>query len=101
MNSVICPWNFQIYRRSSDGWTGLKTKRVIYNNSNQSMQLDRVAEQFGLTDRKVVIELFRQYLGKEGYYLVNLRDRQYYYCGLSIDDVKNQLSDLGIGYAKG
>lgn len=101
MSSIICPFHFQIYQHSCDGWTGLRTSRVIYNESNSSVPLDRIAEYFGLTDRKVVIELFRQWGGKEGYYLANLRDRNYYYCGLTLEDVKQKLSDLGICYAKG
>ncbi len=32
-----------------------------------------------------------------GYYLVNLAERKYYYCGETWEDVKAKFLDLGIG----
>lgn len=63
------------------------------------MDLKHVERQFGLTEQQVVIELFRINGGKPGYYLANLRDRKYYYCGLEWEDIKTTLQNLGIGRA--
>lgn len=52
---------------------------------------------FGTTKNKVVIELFRINGGKIGYYLVNLREKKYYYCGQDWASVKAKLRELGIG----
>jgi hypothetical protein len=35
--------------------------------------------------------------GKSGYYLANLRDKKYHYCGSNWQDVQETLLDLGIG----
>lgn len=51
---------------------------------------------YGTTPLKVVIELFRQYGGKLGYYLADLRHKKYYYCGLTEEDIQEKLYDLGI-----
>lgn len=80
-------------------WFGKNLSRVFYNGKNEPMQLENIAAQFGLTDRQVVIELFRINGGKPGYYLANLRDRKYYYCGLEWEDVKATFQGLGIGRA--
>jgi hypothetical protein len=46
---------------------------------------------------KVAREFFKINGGKEGYYLANILDKKYYYCGQSPQDVKNRLIELGIG----
>jgi len=58
-----------------------------------------IEQQFGLTAEQVIIELFRIDAGRQGYYLANLKDQRYYYCGSNIEDVKNTLQSLGIGRA--
>ncbi len=54
---------------------------------------------YNTTMTKVALELFRINGGKTGYYLANLQDKQYHYCGTSFDDVKTTLIALGIGKA--
>ena len=70
---------------------------VFYRGEKSTMQLEHREQEYGLTKEKIVIELFRIGAGKEGYYLVNLRDKKYYYCGVSLKDVKAVLQELGIG----
>ncbi len=59
--------------------------------------LTYIEKQYGLTGHQVVIELFRINGGKPGYYLANLRDRKYYYCGPKWSDIRSTLQSLGIG----
>jgi len=47
--------------------------------------------------KKVAIALFRINGGRAGFYLVNLKARKYYYCGVCLSDVKLTLQSLGIG----
>ena len=54
-------------------------------------------QEYGLTKKKIVIELLRIGAGREGHYLVNLREQKYYYCGASLKDVAAVLRSLGIG----
>lgn len=72
---------------------------VFYNPTNIPSKLEYVERQFDLTAQKVAIELFRINGGKPGYYLANLRDRKYYYCGSEWKDVGTTLQSLGIGCA--
>ncbi|BAZ17546.1 hypothetical protein NIES4071_94260 [Calothrix sp. NIES-4071] len=52
---------------------------------------------FGTTKSKVVTELFRINGGKPGYYLANLLEHKYYYCGESNEDLRIKFLELGIG----
>lgn len=52
---------------------------------------------FGTTKPKVVTELFRINGGRLGYYLANLIDNKYYYCGETEEDLKKKFIELGIG----
>lgn len=97
MLKIIHPARFQIIRREGNSWY-FKQGKVFYSaNAHESIE-DR-EQQYGLTKEKIVIELFRLSMGKEGYYLANLADRKYYYCGLELKDVKMTLQRLGIGQA--
>lgn len=97
MSSIVAPIHYQIYERRGASWFAKDPSEVFYNPKNTPTKLKYVERQFGLTGQQVVIELFRINGGKPGYYLVNLRDRKYYYCGLDWEDVKDKLLSLGIG----
>ena len=97
MSTIICPFHYQVFERKGTDWFGKNPDRVFYNGTDRPLKLENIAEQFGLTDRKIIIELFRINGGKSGYYLANLRDRKYYYCGTEWNDIKTKLLSLGIG----
>ena len=42
------------------------------------------------------MELFRLNGGRDGFYLANLHDREYHYCGLEAEDVPPKLIELGL-----
>lgn len=46
---------------------------------------------------EVAIELFRLNGGKAGYYIADIFEKKYYYCGTQWEDVKIKLRELGIG----
>ncbi len=56
-----------------------------------------VFKAYNTTMREISIELFRINGGQQGYYLVNLEDRRYYYCGTQWENIREKLLDLGIG----
>lgn len=97
MTKIVHPLYYQVYQREGTRWFVLEKGRVFYNLSNTPTQLEHIERQFGLTEEHIIIELFRIYGGKPGYYLANLRDRRYHYCGPDFEDVKNTLLCLGIG----
>ncbi len=58
--------------------------------------MEGVSKQFGITNLALVASLFRINGGRAGYYATNLRDKKYYYCGLTLEDVRDKLLNLGI-----
>ncbi len=96
MTKLIHPAYFQIVKREGGAWY-FRHGQIFYRGGDASLDVENREEQYGLTKKRVAIELFRINAGVAGYYLVDLKDRQYYYCGLSLDDVKSVLQDLGIG----
>ncbi|MBN3872660.1 hypothetical protein [Nostoc sp. JL33] len=99
MKTIIHPIKYRIIERKitpeKSYWHFIKGK-TFYNPLNLPSEGD-IEFMFGTTKKKVVIELFRINGGKVGYYLVDLREKQYYYCGQKWEDVKAKLRELGIG----
>lgn len=96
MSEIIYPFYFRILERKVDGWL-LCSGKVFYNRSGRKYNPDDDWTKYNITKQKLVIELFRQFGGKLGYYLANLKDKKYYYCGLSETDIQNTLNSIGIG----
>lgn len=94
---LIYPAYFRTVRREPGAWHFQKTS-VFYNPRNLPVfSTDDKEEGYGLTKEEVAIELFRINGGRAGWYLANLRDKKYYYCGEVKEDVRLQLQALGIG----
>ena len=92
---LVIPAHFRVvYRDASRGGWGFKSTEPFYNPRNIPINRDHLEESYGLTKGRVAIELFRLNGGKEGWYLANLRDRKYYYCGLTREDVREKLRSL-------
>lgn len=97
MSTLIMPYHFRVYERQMTRWFVWGANEVFYNPTEKSVDLRNVEQQFGLTKQQVVIELFRINAGRTGFYLANLRDKEYYYCGLVWEDIKVMLLSLGVG----
>lgn len=98
MSKIIYPAYFQTVKRADNAWY-FSHGRAFYRGASSLESLEDRELYYGLTKEKIVIELFRINGGKEGYYLANLRDRKYYYCGDALGDVRTMLQILGIGRA--
>lgn len=98
--SIIYPAYFRLAKRDAAGWQ-FRRDEIFYTTSIQSLgdRLEKREKDFGLSKEILTIEFCWINGGKEGYYLANLRDRKYYYCGTELKDVKNTLIALGINYA--
>lgn len=70
----------------------------VFNASGNSEQIDPydIPGHFGLSLGKIKVELFRLNGGRDGFYLGNLYDRQYNYCGLEPEDVVAKLKEIGV-----
>ncbi|AFZ61255.1 hypothetical protein H6G54_02910 [Anabaena cylindrica FACHB-243] len=99
--SIIHPLHYLIVKREGTTWYFKPGNSVFYNPKNVPVNLalgDRL-HRFGLTPQIIMIELFRINGGKAGFYLADLQDKQYYYCGTDLQDVNYRLHCLGIGSA--
>jgi len=101
MSSIVHPYHYLIVRREGSTWSFKSGGKVFYNPRNVpvSLELEDQLHRFGLTKSKVAIALFRLNGGRAGYYLANLREKKYYFCGDSLDDVRAVFIMLGIGKA--
>lgn len=93
---VIHPDYIRIAERKPGGWL-LKTGKMFYKRLPIPVDFQDFELLYGISKQQVVTELFRINGGKAGFYLADLRHKQYYYCGLLFDDVKATLLRLGIG----
>lgn len=96
MVKIHAPIHLQIYEREGTKWF-FHGGNIFYNPHGISTDLESTLERNGLTKIKVLVELFRINGGKHGYYLADIRDKNYYYCGDDWTSVKAKLQELGIG----
>jgi hypothetical protein len=96
---IITPYHYKVYERDGTSWFARDAAKVFYNSTDVPLTLVNTEQEFSLTVEQVIIELFRINGGKSGFYLANLRDRKYYYCGTAWEDVKTTLHSCGIGRA--
>lgn len=80
----------------------LSRKGIVWMTHNSKLTSDvKISlsdlDRYGLTKEKLLIELFRIEGGKSGYYIANLRDKLYYYCGSDMESVRDTFYKLGIG----
>ncbi len=102
---LVYPACYRIVKRevtSIGGCWCFSRSKVFYNPLNLPIEGGDfrnadVEALFGTTKAEVMIELFRINGGKLGYYLANLLDKQYYYCGATRVHVRHTLQRLGIG----
>ena len=59
--------------------------------------MDDLFSAYGTSMREAARELLKINGGQEGLYLVDLMNKNYYYCGLTTQHVRAKLIELGIG----
>ncbi|MGF1674925.1 MAG: hypothetical protein HC836_50745 [Richelia sp. RM2_1_2] len=95
--TIFSPVYYQIIQRRGNGWAFKHGEPFInlFNAPNLSPEEEFIA--FGTSMKQVAIKLFRINGGKQGYYIANILDNKYYYCGTEWKDVKTKFKELGIG----
>ncbi len=95
---IIRPIYYRIIERRGYGWAFKHGKPFInLFNAPRLEQEEDLFSVFNTSMKKVAIELFRINGGKQGYYIANILDKKYYYCGTEWKDVKTKFRELGIG----
>ncbi|GAB1540746.1 hypothetical protein NUACC21_34150 [Scytonema sp. NUACC21] len=92
--AIIYPNYYRVVRHEAGKWYIKGAK--FYSPNHVPIGLEG-AEAYGITGDELLVSLFRVNGGKAGYYIANLRDKKYYYCGLSLEDVRATFQSLGIG----
>lgn len=96
MTKIIHPGYYFIFRRKPYSWVCFYSK-VFYNPKGKDTGFEETLTRYGLTKEHVFLELFKINAGKLGYYIANVRNRKYYYCGTEKIDIKVKFLSLGIG----
>lgn len=95
--SVVMPIYYQVALRQGTQWAFIHGE-TFYNTFNlPRFSIEDTFLGFGISMTKVAKEFLKINHGKEGYYLANIMDKKYYYCGKRPEDVKIKLLELGIG----
>jgi hypothetical protein len=95
--SVVMPVYYQVALRQGTQWAFIHGE-TFYNHFNlPKFSISDTFLGFGTSMIKVAREFSKINGAKEGYYLANILDEKYYYCGRLPQDVKNKLFELGVG----
>jgi hypothetical protein len=93
---LVYPAYYRLVERGGNTWHFI-VGAVFYHTSPHPLDLRNLEAAYGTTKGRVAVELFRINGGKPGFYLANLKDKQYHYCGMTKEDVRVTLYELGIG----
>ncbi|MBW4513375.1 MAG: hypothetical protein KME64_44005 [Scytonematopsis contorta HA4267-MV1] len=98
---LVYPLGYRVIRRGvkdSELLWFFQRVEVLFNPTNffVSDKISDIEGMFGTTKESVVTELFKINGGRLGYYLANLVDKEYHYCGENIEDVKAKFVELGV-----
>jgi hypothetical protein len=95
MCRITLPFHYRFFECRSGKWLFHRAS-AIYRLNGENCDVDNLEANFGLSRWDVVTQLFRLNGGHDGFYLANLRDREYYYCGLEAEDVPAKIRELGL-----
>lgn len=101
MDTIISPIYYQIvyYDNAKGEWIfeSNDANSVFYKPQDIPLPTtDQLFKLYGLTKVQVMLEIFRLNRARTGYYLVNLKDKDVYYCG-SWSNVRETFLELGVG----
>lgn len=94
--SLVYPLHYRVAQREGNTWHFRKLS-VFYNPSSVPIVDPNDISSYGTSWRKLAIELFKINGGKPGFYLADLRNRKYWYCGDDEASVRARFHELGIG----
>jgi hypothetical protein len=95
-SSIVIPAYYRIFELRDNAWLA-KTSEVFYNPSSLPFDANDTEANFGISKRQIVLALHQQFNAQQGYYVADLIQKRYYYCGLVFDDARKMLLSLGVG----
>ncbi|MBW4675936.1 MAG: hypothetical protein KME52_18515 [Desmonostoc geniculatum HA4340-LM1] len=93
---ICIPSYVRIFRHECGRWQHILGDS-FYNPSGEPPDLEFATRKYDISRKKLVIELFRSGEGKPGYYVGDLKNKHFYYCGVDAESVREKLRSLGIG----
>ena len=94
--TIYHPAYIRVIERRVNGWAFRHGEPFINLYNFPWLSQKDLYATWGTSMKKVAIELFRINGGTQGYYLADLKDRKYYYCGVDFSSVKIKLQEIGI-----
>ena len=95
--TIVYPVYYRLVVRRNNKWHFTKGEPFVNLFNLPWLEQKDLFSAFNVSMKQVANELRGINGGKEGYYIANILDKKYYYCGSEWEDVKNKLKELGIG----
>jgi hypothetical protein len=95
-DTIVRPIYYQIIQRRSKIWAFREGKTFVNLFNTPDLEMEDLFRLFDTSMEKIAAELRLINGAKNGYYIANILDRKYYYCGTEWHDVKVKLRELGI-----
>lgn len=93
---VIYPYYWQIYQHIGSKWYRLPANRV--SNEPEKFVPQHIEKKFGFTEKEIIVNLFKINSGWQGYYIANLKEHKFFYCGTQWEDVNNTFQSFGVSH---
>ncbi len=96
-DTIIRPIYYRIIERRGRLWAFKEGEPFVNWFNAPDLDMEDLFSLLDTSMEKIAAELRRINGAKQGYYIANIRDKKYYYCGTEWEDVKLKLRELEIG----
>lgn len=96
-STIVYPVYYRLVVRRHNTWHFTKGEPFVNLFNAPWLDQEDLFSAFDTSMKKVANQLRLINNGKEGFYIADIKDKKYYYCGTEWGDVKNKLRELGIG----
>lgn len=96
-DTIIRPVYYLIIERRGKIWAFREGETFVNWFNAPDLEMEDLFSLFDTSMEKIAAELRRINGAKNGYYLADILDKKYYYCGSEWEDVKAKLKELRIG----
>ncbi|MEC4814528.1 MAG: hypothetical protein SAK29_14815 [Scytonema sp. PMC 1069.18] len=97
LGTIVYPVHYRLVVRRKDTWHFTRGDVFVNLYNVPILEQKDLFAVFGTTMKEVARELRRINGGISGFYIADIKDKKYHYCGTEWKDVKNKLQELGIG----
>jgi hypothetical protein len=97
LGTIVYPVYYRLVVRRRDSWYFTKGDVFVNLFNIPVLEQKDLFACFSTNMKEVANELKIINGGKEGFYIADIQDKKYYYCGREWEDVKIKLQELGIG----